>query len=310
MDQLWTASMTNVRWSASIFVFVWAHAAIAADTAPQTATKKNAKKSVSKTTAKTKAPRQAPAPANEDANEAEVVTEPAHDDAMPVMVTPKSMVRGAAAPAPTVAPPAAPAPVAASPPSPVATPPPAPVSPQPETPAPAPVPAPPPSKLDFDLLGDATPTAPPVSDSKIKARRIMLQLHQGLGIAMFAVTVGAAITGQLNYSDRFQGGSTGRYETIHGVFAYTSFSMFVVTGALAIFAPSPLEKNALGLDRITLHRIGMYGAAVGMIAQVILGIVTTKNEGFTAQQGLAEAHLAVGYATAGLMAFGVGALVF
>ena len=171
-------------------------------------------------------------------------------------------------------------------------------------------PAPSAGSLDFDLLGAPAPTAPAVSDGAIKTRRVMLQLHQGLGIGMLAATLGTVVFGQLSYSDRFAGGSTGRFQTVHSVFAYTSFSMFVITGALAIFAPSPYEKNALGLDRITLHRIGMYGAAAGMIAQIVLGILTTQHEGYAAQQGLAEAHLGVGYATAALMAVGVGALVF
>ena len=172
--------------------------------------------------------------------------------------------------------------------------------------------APPPtaSGLDFDLLGAPSAPAPTASDGAVKARRLMLQLHQGLGIGMLAATLGTVVFGQLNYSDRFAGPSSGKFETVHAVFAYTSFSMFVVTGALAIFAPSPFEKNALGLDRITIHRIGMYGAALGMITQIVLGIVTTQHEGYAAQQSLAQAHLGVGYATAALMAAGVGALIF
>jgi len=127
---------------------------------------------------------------------------------------------------------------------------------------------------------------------------------------MLAATLGTVVFGQINYSDRFAGPSSGKYETVHSVFAYTSFTMFVATGALAIFAPSPFAKNALGLDRITIHRIGMYGAAAGMIAQIVLGILATQHEGYAAQQGLAEAHLGIGYATAALMAAGVGAIIF
>jgi hypothetical protein len=171
-----------------------------------------------------------------------------------------------------------------------------------------------PQDFDFDFLGSAPAknSPPPIDLETLKTRRLMLQIHQAAGLTLVAMMLTTVILGQLNYVDRFMtGDSTGRYELAHAVAAYTTFGFFVGTGALALFAPKPLvTQSSDGVDRVTLHRIGLFGAAAGMIAQIVLGIVTRQQEGFIAQGNLAVAHLAVGYATLGLMAFGVGALVF
>lgn len=165
--------------------------------------------------------------------------------------------------------------------------------------------------LDFDLLGAPPPQEAPVADSRFKTRRTMLSLHQGFGVGLLTVTTATVIVGQLNYTDRFGGGaSSARYELPHAILAFTSLGLFAATGLLAILAPVPVEKHAEGLDRVTLHKIGMFTATAGMLAQGILGILTTSREGHLNQQGLAEAHLVVGYVTLGAMAFGVSALVF
>ncbi len=165
-----------------------------------------------------------------------------------------------------------------------------------------------PASLNFDLLGpEAAP--PPVADnSAVRIRRTMLQLHQGFGFALLALSAGTAITGQLNYSDRFLGSSTGQFEVPHAAFAYTTFGLFLATGALAVFAPSPFEKT--GGTRLTLHKIGMFAATALMVAEVILGPLTTHFEGFAAQQALAVTHLTIGYTTFALMTMGVSALIF
>ena len=309
MDKLWITSMkSGVLLAALAVLFGSVTDTMAANAKP--AKKKPAASKSAKTAPKAKAaPAKPVAPPTPGVSVRDSLVPPDENgaEAPPEVTAPAR----AAKPAP-VAPPPKPAPAPEIVPRPA--PPPAPAPEIVLKPAPPPAPASPPraapGSLDFDLLGASTATAPPLIDSSVHTRRLMLQLHQGLGIAMLAATLGTVVFGQFNYSDRFQGGSSGKFETVHAVFAYTSFTMFVGTGALAIFAPSPLERNSIGLDRITLHRIGMYGAALGMIAQIVLGIVTTQHEGYSAQQGLAEAHLGVGYATAGLMALGVGSLVF
>ena len=118
------------------------------------------------------------------------------------------------------------------------------------------------------------------------------------------------ITGQLNYLDRFGGPSTARYEGPHKLFATLTLGTFAAAGLLAFFAPVPLARQGEGIDRVFIHKTGMIGATVGMIAEGTLGILTARNEGMANQSTLAGAHLAIGYATLVCMAVGVGALVF
>ncbi len=164
-------------------------------------------------------------------------------------------------------------------------------------------------KLDFDFLGDPAPVAQ-VDDKLVEKRRWMLTLHQGVGFGLTALMAGTMVSGQLNYSDRFAGPSSGRFETVHGVLAASTLAAFAAAGLLAYLAPVPLEKKAEGIDRVTLHKIGMIGATVGMVAQGVLGVATQRREGYANQGTLAVAHLAIGYATLACMVEALGALVF
>lgn len=167
-------------------------------------------------------------------------------------------------------------------------------------------PAPP---LDFDLLGPPAP-APKVDEGALRLRRTMLSWHQGAGLALLGLQLATTVVGQLNYSDRFAGGpSTGRYELTHKVLAYSTLGLFAIDGSLALLAPSPLRRDE-GFDRVTLHKIAMFTAAAGMLAQGILGVVTREREGYLNQSQLATIHLAVGYATLAAVGVGVGALTF
>lgn len=180
-------------------------------------------------------------------------------------------------------------------------------------PAAQPVPASAPAGdgLDFDLLGSPASAQPPVDDGALKLRRSMLSLHQGMGIGLLAMTTSSVVVGQLNYNDRFGGGpSTGRFELAHAGLAYGTLGLFAATGAMAMLAPVPLQKESEGVDRVTLHKVGLFTAAAGMAAQAGLGIAATAREGHVNQQGFATAHLAIGYLTLAGMALGVGALVF
>jgi hypothetical protein len=171
----------------------------------------------------------------------------------------------------------------------------------------APSPAP---SLDFDLLEAPPPTVGAPDAGAMRTRRTMLTLHQGLGFALSALMATSVITGQLNYNDRFNGPSTGRYERLHKYVTFTTIGTFAATGLLAAFAPSPLIVEDRGFDRVRMHEVGMLGATAGMIAEGTLGLLTVRNEGRTAQASLARTHLVIGYVTWAFMMAAVSALVF
>jgi hypothetical protein len=167
--------------------------------------------------------------------------------------------------------------------------------------------APKPGSLDFDLLG--TPTRKQqVDEGELKLRRTMLNWHQGVGLGMFALQLATTVVGQLNYDDKFGGDNTERFRRPHAVLAYTTLAAFVAAGTLALIAPTPLKRDT-GFDRVSVHKLSMAVAAAGMLAQGVLGVWTRSREGYLNQQGLATAHLVIGYVTFAAVAAGVGALV-
>jgi hypothetical protein len=171
-----------------------------------------------------------------------------------------------------------------------------------------PVAAPPPGSHEFDLLGEPA-KAERVDEGALRLRRTMLNLHQGVGLGMFALQLATTVVGQLNYNDKFGGDNTAKYVQPHAILAYSTLATFVAAGTLALLAPSPLRKSE-GFDRVSLHKLAMYGAAAGMLAQGILGVVTKSREGYQNQKSIATAHLVVGYVTFAAVATGVGALIF
>jgi hypothetical protein len=167
--------------------------------------------------------------------------------------------------------------------------------------------------LGFDLLGPGSPTVqtPPVDEAKVKLRRKMLTYHPALGIGLLVCETATIVLGQLNYSDRFGGGpSSGRYERPHAFLAGTTGVLFIGTGLLAILAPDPMGKEHRGFDRVLLHKIGMFTATAGMLAEAVLGIYTTRREGYLNQESYAKAHLVIGYSTLAATYLGVGSIVF
>jgi hypothetical protein len=169
------------------------------------------------------------------------------------------------------------------------------------------------SDLGFDLLGPGSPAEQPpaVDEEKVKLRRKMLTYHPLLGIGLLVCETATVAVGQLNYRDRFGGGpSSGRYERPHAWLAGTTAALFVGTGLLAILAPNPMGKDHQGFDRVMLHKIGMFTAAAGIVAEIVLGIYTTRREGHLNQESYARAHLAIGYTTLAATYIGVGSIVF
>lgn len=166
--------------------------------------------------------------------------------------------------------------------------------------------------LDFDLLGTPPPVAPSADDRAMRRRRGMLKLHQGIGLGLVGLHLGATVVGQLNYLDKYGSSAprTGRYELSHSVFAYSTVGVFAVNGVLALLAPTPKAKAKRGFDRVSLHKLGMAVATAGMLTQGVLGVYTDRREGYLNQQDYAKAHLAIGYATFAALGVAVGALVF
>jgi hypothetical protein len=163
--------------------------------------------------------------------------------------------------------------------------------------------------LDFDLLGAPPPVAP-VDQNRLRLRRTMLTLHQGFGLGLVGLQLATTVVGQLSYSDRFANGpSTGKYEQSHAILAYATLGTFAANGVLALLAPKPIQASE-GFDRVTLHKISMFTAAAGMVAQGVLGVYTREREGYLNQQSFATAHLVIGYVTMAAVAAGVGVLVF
>ena len=169
---------------------------------------------------------------------------------------------------------------------------------------------------DIDLLpAPAAPDPAAVArqeqlDRELRTRRSMLQLHQVGGLLTLASLGATVIFGQLNYNDLYGGGGyTRRWYDWHRYSAFTSAALFAGTGALALFAPSPLEKP-MRLDTAMLHRIAMGVATAGLATQIVLGFVTAGKGGSLSQRDFALAHQILGYSTFGASAVGFGVLLF
>ncbi len=164
--------------------------------------------------------------------------------------------------------------------------------------------------LDFDLLGTPPPVVASPYDAVLKRRRSMLNVHQGLGLALVGLQLSTTVMGQLNYSDLYGPNPTARFRTTHQVLAYTTLGVFAANGLIALLAPRDPLKRSDGFDRTTLHKIGMAVAAAGMVAQGVLGAVTHARDGYLDQPAYARAHLILGYATFAAVSVAVGSIVF
>jgi hypothetical protein len=166
--------------------------------------------------------------------------------------------------------------------------------------------------LDFELLPSpaATPALDLALDREVKQRRRMLSAHQGLGIATWAAMAGTVVVGQLDFDDRFRGGGdTGRYHGWHKGLAYGTAALFTASATLALLAPEPYRKEAR-LDTATVHKVSMALAAVGLAAQIVLGVRARSLEGEVRERDVATAHQVIGYATFAAMTVGAVVLTF
>ncbi|RKH43644.1 hypothetical protein, partial [Corallococcus llansteffanensis] len=186
-----------------------------------------------------------------------------------------------------------------------------PVSATPEAPASSPSSEP---SLDFDLLQpESEATAgllDPDLEGKLKTRRTMLKLHQGLGLAMAGGLTAATVLGQIQFNRSFRGGGDDRSLLAwhRGVVIGTSL-LFATVGTLGVLAPDPVERD-FRFDTVTFHKIFMSLATVGMLTQAVLGILATHSYGELNEPRYATAHQVVGYATLGCVAAGIVTLTF
>jgi len=177
-------------------------------------------------------------------------------------------------------------------------------------------PAPKPPRDDFDLLPKEPPLSPAALERQrelerqLAKRRTMLQFHQIGGYLTLAGLTATAVLGQLDYLDKYGGGGdVGTYRSWHRWTAAGTTAVFFGTAALAVFAPSPIEKQTR-LDTATLHKIAMTVAAAGMVTQIVLGLVTASKEGQNSQRDFALAHQIVGYTTLAASYTGFAVLAF
>ncbi|AKQ70229.1 hypothetical protein A176_007141 [Myxococcus hansupus] len=169
--------------------------------------------------------------------------------------------------------------------------------------------------MDFDLLEPAEAAAAaqvdPDLERRIGRRRTMLKLHQGLGFAMAAGLVGTTVVGQLQFNDSFRGGGDDRNLLgLHRGLAIGTSALFATVGLLGVLAPEPFEKEKLQWDTITVHKMFMALATVGMVAQIILGVMATDRFGRLSETDMATAHQISGYVTLGAVSAGVFTLFF
>lgn len=166
-----------------------------------------------------------------------------------------------------------------------------------------------PGSMDFDLLGEPEKPPPAADTRAMRRRRWMMSTHQAVGLGLVALQLATTTVGTMSYFDKFADGpNTNRYRELHAALAWTNVGVFVVNGGLALLAPAPPGRRDAGIDRVKLHKIAMFTAAVGMAAQGALGVYTANREGFGNQERLAQVHLGIGYATLVALLAGFGAI--
>lgn len=169
--------------------------------------------------------------------------------------------------------------------------------------------------MDFNLLEEPLDSAAaaqvdPELDKRIRRRRTMLKLHQGIGFAMSASMLTTTVLGQLQFNDSFRGGGDDRnFLTLHRGFAIGTAALFATGGLLGLLAPEPFEKQ-FQWDTVTFHKMFMALATAGMLAQIILGVMATDRYGRLSETNFATAHQVVGFTTMGAVSAGVLMLFF
>ena len=114
--------------------------------------------------------------------------------------------------------------------------------------------------------------APSSRVSEIKLRSKMLQLHQKLGLLNVGLMGCQMYLGNKMYSE----GDRGKYGTPHRILGYSSFSIYMTTAGLQLFAP-PAFRYSKGYSSIKIHRFLSYIHFTGMILTPISGYYTAQH---------------------------------
>ena len=85
--------------------------------------------------------------------------------------------------------------------------------------------------------------------------------------------------------------------------------MFAASGITAWLAPVPFKKKS-SFDTVTIHKWSMILATMGMVGQMVLGVMARDSRGTLDEQSHADKHRILGYTTLGLTTLGTVVLFF
>jgi hypothetical protein len=178
-------------------------------------------------------------------------------------------------------------------------------------------------------LGDLSPEEAAALRKRMNTRRVMMDWHQGMAIASWAVMTVNIAVGSAQYANRVLGAFIpGRgprtVQVMHKVTSYTTGGLYLGTGILAWLSPPPIrrpmqaEAGVKKKDSSKLHRTLSIVHGAGMAALVVGGILNSYllsqvNQPWASDAWIAAStvHLAAGYATYALTtAAGVAILFF
>ena len=108
--------------------------------------------------------------------------------------------------------------------------------------------------------------APSSRPEELRLRSKMLQLHQKLGL----LNVGLMGAQMYLGSDMYNGNRSKTNTTSHRYLGYTTFSIYMTTAGLQLFAP-PAFKYSKGYSSIKVHRYLSYIHFAGMLLTPISG---------------------------------------
>jgi hypothetical protein len=152
---------------------------------------------------------------------------------------------------------------------------------------------------------------PPRLQAKIKLARRLMPWHRALGLVTLAMLLASNILGSLDYYDKYdaRGTDTGQFTGWHEGLSIGATAAFAATGALALAAPNP-QRRPLKLDATLVHKLALALAAVGFVAELVLGPISSASDGKLFQRDLAVSHLVIGWTTLGFTSAGVLSFVF
>lgn len=145
------------------------------------------------------------------------------------------------------------------------------------------------------------PLTPESRKSELGVRRTMLTAHQIGGFLTFGLFIPTLIIGQRNLTNWNNASNGGRLDrklnNLHQMMGMLTFSSYMATASLAIFAPPPLIRRG-DWSTTTLHKTLAWVHFVGMIATPILGSLSgSKSLSLSAAQNLRTIHQITAYTT-------------